>query len=100
MAKQTITVIKGDGIGPSIIDSALEILKAAGCDFDYEFVDAGLAALEKTGELLDLGTYRFQFPLITGIHLKKVVPEPVAEYISGQCQSSGRLPCSRWSSEH
>ena len=52
MAKQTITVIKGDGIGPSIIDSALEILKAAGCDFDYEFVDAGLAALEKTGELL------------------------------------------------
>ena len=52
MAKQTITVIKGDGIGPSIIDSALEILEAAGCDFDYEFVDAGLAALEKTGELL------------------------------------------------
>lgn len=56
MATQTITVIKGDGIGPSIIDSALEILKAAGCDFDYEFVDAGLAALEKTGELLPQAT--------------------------------------------
>lgn len=56
MAKRTITVIKGDGIGPSIIDSALEILKAAGCDFDYEFVDAGLAALEKTGELLPQDT--------------------------------------------
>lgn len=52
MAKQTITVIKGDGIGPSIIDSAIEILNAAGCDFDYEYVDAGLTALEKTGELL------------------------------------------------
>ncbi|MBQ4833414.1 isocitrate dehydrogenase [Pseudoalteromonas sp. MMG010] len=52
MTNQTITVIKGDGIGPSIIDSALEILKAAGCNFDYEFVDAGLTALEKTGELL------------------------------------------------
>jgi isocitrate dehydrogenase (NAD+) len=52
MAKQTITIIKGDGIGPSIIDSAIEILNAAGCDFDYEFVDAGLTALEKTGELL------------------------------------------------
>ncbi|KPH62457.1 isocitrate dehydrogenase [Pseudoalteromonas porphyrae] len=52
MTKKIITVIKGDGIGPSIIDSALEILQAAGCDFDYEFVDAGLAALEKTGELL------------------------------------------------
>ena len=56
MAKQTITVIKGDGIGPSIIDSAIEILTAAGCDFDYEFVDAGLAALEKTGELLPQDT--------------------------------------------
>ena len=56
MAKQIITVIKGDGIGPSIIDSAIEILTAAGCDFDYEFVDAGLAALEKTGELLPQDT--------------------------------------------
>jgi isocitrate dehydrogenase (NAD+) len=56
MANQIITVIKGDGIGPSIIDSALEILNAAGCDFDYEFVDAGLAALEKTGELLPQAT--------------------------------------------
>ncbi|MGO2012423.1 MAG: isocitrate dehydrogenase [Pseudoalteromonas sp.] len=56
MATQTITVLKGDGIGPSIIDSALEILKAAGCNFDYEFVDAGLAALEKTGELLPQAT--------------------------------------------
>ncbi|WP_278403425.1 isocitrate dehydrogenase [Pseudoalteromonas ruthenica] len=52
MAKQTISVIKGDGIGPSIIDAAIEILDAAGCEFDYEYIDAGLAALEKTGELL------------------------------------------------
>lgn len=56
MSKQTITVIKGDGIGPSIIDSALEILNAVGCDYEYEFVDAGLAALEKTGELLPQAT--------------------------------------------
>lgn len=56
MAKRTITVIKGDGIGPSIIDSALEILKAAGCDFNYEFVEAGLTALENTGELLPQST--------------------------------------------
>ncbi|ATC97148.1 isocitrate dehydrogenase [Pseudoalteromonas tunicata] len=56
MAKQIITVIKGDGIGPSIIDSALEILNAAGCDFEYEFVDAGLTALENTGELLPQAT--------------------------------------------
>jgi isocitrate dehydrogenase (NAD+) len=56
MAKRTITVIKGDGIGPSIIDAALEILKAAGCDFNYEFVEAGLTALENTGELLPQST--------------------------------------------
>ncbi|MGL4640084.1 MAG: isocitrate dehydrogenase [Shewanella sp.] len=52
MSKRTITVIPGDGIGPSIIDSALQILDKAGCDFEYEFADAGLAALEKQGELL------------------------------------------------
>jgi isocitrate dehydrogenase (NAD+) len=48
----TITVIKGDGIGPSIVDAAIQILNKAGCNFNYEYVDAGLIALEKTGELL------------------------------------------------
>ena len=52
MSKRTITVIPVDGIGPSIIDSALKILDKAGCDFEYEFADAGLTALEKQGELL------------------------------------------------
>lgn len=52
MSKRTITVIPGDGIGPSIIDSALKILDKAGCNFEYEFADAGLAALENQGELL------------------------------------------------
>ncbi|EDQ01859.1 isocitrate dehydrogenase [Shewanella benthica KT99] len=47
-----ITVIPGDGIGPSIIDAAIKILDKAGCDFEYEFTDAGLTALEKHGELL------------------------------------------------
>lgn len=52
MSKRTITVIPGDGIGPSIIDAAIKILDKAGCDFEYEFADAGLTALEKQGELL------------------------------------------------
>ena len=47
-----ITVLPGDGIGPSIIDAAIKILDKAGCDFEYEFTDAGLTALEKHGELL------------------------------------------------
>lgn len=53
---KTITVIPGDGIGPDIIDSAIKILDKAGCDFNYEFVEAGLTALEKTGELLPEAT--------------------------------------------
>ncbi|WP_417658466.1 isocitrate dehydrogenase [Pseudidiomarina sp.] len=52
----TITVIPGDGIGPDIINATLKILDHAGCDFNYEFADAGLAALEKTGELLPQAT--------------------------------------------
>lgn len=52
MSKQRITVIPGDGIGPDIIDSALKVLDKAGCDFEYDFAKAGLAALEETGELL------------------------------------------------
>ena len=52
MSKKMITVIPGDGIGPSIIDAAIKILDKAGCDFEYEFADAGLVAHEKHGELL------------------------------------------------
>lgn len=51
-----ITVIPGDGIGPDIVESALQILDKVGCDFEYEYVDAGLTALEKTGELLPQAT--------------------------------------------
>lgn len=51
-----ITVIKGDGIGPSIVDAAIQVLNKAGCDFCYEYVDAGLIALENTGQLLPHST--------------------------------------------
>ncbi|WP_421282612.1 isocitrate dehydrogenase [Aeromonas veronii] len=56
MSKRKITVIPGDGIGPSIIESAIQILTHAGCDFEYEYADAGLVALEKYGELLPQAT--------------------------------------------
>jgi isocitrate dehydrogenase (NAD+) len=56
MSKRKITVIPGDGIGPSIIESAIQILKHVGCDFDYDYADAGLVALEKHGELLPQST--------------------------------------------
>ncbi|CAJ1918290.1 Isocitrate dehydrogenase [NADP] [Aeromonas dhakensis] len=56
MSKRKITVIPGDGIGPSIIESAIQLLTHAGCDFEYEYADAGLVALEKHGELLPQAT--------------------------------------------
>ena len=56
MNKRSITVIPGDGIGPSIIDAALKILDHAGCNFHYDYADAGLMALEKHGELLPQST--------------------------------------------
>jgi isocitrate dehydrogenase (NAD+) len=49
---QTIAVIKGDGIGPEIMDAALEVLDALNIGLNYEYVEAGLSAYEKTGELL------------------------------------------------
>ncbi|MFB9069411.1 isocitrate dehydrogenase [Pseudofulvimonas gallinarii] len=50
--KNTIAVIKGDGIGPEIMDATLHVLDALGCGLEYEFVDAGLCALEAQGSLL------------------------------------------------
>jgi len=53
---QTITVIRGDGIGPEIMDAALYVLDAMDVGLAYEEADAGLMALEKHGELLPQAT--------------------------------------------
>ena len=49
---QTIAVIKGDGIGPEIMDATLKVLDALDCGFDYDVIEAGLGALEKHGTLI------------------------------------------------
>ena len=56
MTQLSITVIPGDGIGPSIVAAAIRILDSAGCNFHYDYADAGLLALEKHGELLPQAT--------------------------------------------
>ncbi|RNF84921.1 isocitrate dehydrogenase [Montanilutibacter psychrotolerans] len=53
---QTITVIRGDGIGPEIMDATLHVLDVMDVGLQYEFADAGLVALEKHGELLPAAT--------------------------------------------
>ncbi|MGL1959442.1 MAG: isocitrate dehydrogenase [Colwellia sp.] len=77
MSKQTITIIPGDGIGPSIIEAATKVLDKAGCDFNYEFADAGLIALEKHGELVPEET--LQLIEKNKIALKGPLTTPVGE---------------------
>ena len=49
---QTISVIRGDGIGPEIMQASIRVLDALDCGLEYEYVEAGLEALEKHGNLL------------------------------------------------
>jgi isocitrate dehydrogenase (NAD+) len=53
---KTIAVIRGDGIGPEIMAATLNVLDALGCGLEYEFVEAGMVALEEHGELLPQAT--------------------------------------------
>ena len=53
---KTIAVIRGDGIGPEIMDATLRVLEALRLDFRYDFVEAGLAAQTRCGELLPAAT--------------------------------------------
>lgn len=49
---QKITVIRGDGIGPEIMDATLFVLDQLNTGLEYEDADAGLVALEKHGDLM------------------------------------------------
>ena len=53
---QKITVIRGDGIGPEIMDATLYVLDRLGAGLEYEYAEAGLAAVEQCGELLPQAT--------------------------------------------
>jgi len=53
---KTIAVIRGDGIGPEIMHATLRVLDVLGAGLQYEFVEAGVAAQEKFGELLPAAT--------------------------------------------
>ena len=46
-AKRKITVLPGDGIGPEVVASALEIIKATGVAVEFEKCEAGARAFQK-----------------------------------------------------
>ena len=49
---KTITVFKGDGIGPEITDAVLQILDAAKAPLSYEIFNVGAAEYERHGALI------------------------------------------------
>ena len=77
---QTITVIRGDGIGPEIMDATLSVLDALKTGLNYEEADAGLVALEKHGELLPEAT--LESIRRNKVALKSPLTTPVGEGFS------------------
>lgn len=77
---QTITVIRGDGIGPEIMEATLSVLEALGAGLQYEEADAGLVALEKHGELLPAAT--LESIARNKVALKSPLTTPVGEGFS------------------
>lgn len=52
MGKREITLLPGDGLGPSIVDSTVEVLERAGCEFQYREAAIGQTALDAGKELI------------------------------------------------
>ena len=47
MAKHTITLIPGDGVGPEVSNAARRVIDATGVDIEWEIRDAGLDVMEE-----------------------------------------------------
>jgi isocitrate dehydrogenase (NAD+) len=71
----TITLIPGDGIGPSVMNATLEILTAAGADLEYDRQLAGMAAVHEVANPLPPET--MESAERTGLILKGPLTTPV-----------------------
>jgi isocitrate dehydrogenase (NAD+) len=49
MAKHTVTLIPGDGIGPEITSAMRRVVEATGVDIEWEIAEAGADVMEKYG---------------------------------------------------
>ena len=52
MARHTITIIPGDGVGPELSAAACRAIDATGVEISWEVHNAGLAVMEATGDPL------------------------------------------------
>jgi isocitrate dehydrogenase (NAD+) len=73
----TITLIPGDGIGPEVTNAVVRMLAASGVSIDWETHQAGVLAVERTGQTLPV-------ELIDSIRRNKVALKgPVTTPIGG-----------------
>ena len=69
------TLIPGDGVGPEIVDSVVEVLDALGAPFEWDTQLAGMAAVADSGDPLPLAT--LESIRRTGLALKGPLTTPV-----------------------
>jgi isocitrate dehydrogenase (NAD+) len=72
---RSVTVIKGDGVGTEVVDTALGVLSTSGVDLSWEVHEAGAAASIKVGDSLPTETVRSIRR--TGVCLRGPLEEPV-----------------------
>lgn len=72
-----LVVIPGDGIGPEVTDAAIRVLEAASAPIQPQFHQAGLPAIEATGEVLPEST--LDAIRSTGLALKGPCTTPVGK---------------------
>ena len=75
MATYQVSLIPGDGIGPEVTEATRRVLEATGIEFEWEYCDAGLNALEKHGDVLPEAT--LASVRRNGIGLKGPITTPV-----------------------
>jgi isocitrate dehydrogenase (NAD+) len=49
LARHTVTLIPGDGVGPEICDATVRVLESTGVEFDWDVQQAGAAAIAEFG---------------------------------------------------
>ena len=77
MEQKKITIIQGDGIGPSIMEATLKVLDKLNCGFEYDCVDAGMTAVDNGKDLIPQET--IDSIKNNGTALKGPVTTPVGE---------------------
>ncbi len=75
MSKTPITIARGDGIGPEIMDATLAILEAAGAQIEPTFIDIGKKVYE-SGNSTGITDEAWASLRSTGIFLKAPITTP------------------------